>query len=183
MKHIIWFKMASILVCMGLFTNCATVSFDQAKTVSTVMGGTENTRLGQYALGKVFQREGVSSFYPLRDGMDALGVRIRLAEAAEKSIDLQYFLMKNDSAGAVMANALLKAVDRGVRVRFLLDDVFTTVPDGSFLLINQHRNIEPDIQPCLPARDIRTEFHGSVRRGFLALRRNRWLPTHRRHRA
>lgn len=57
-------------------------------------------------------------------------------------LDLQYFLMKNDTAGAVMANALLKAADRGVRVRFLLDDIFTTVPDYSFLLINQHPNIE-----------------------------------------
>jgi putative cardiolipin synthase len=50
--------------------------------------------------------------------------------------------MKNDTAGAVMANALLKAADRGVRIRFLLDDVFTTVPDNSFLLINKHPNIE-----------------------------------------
>ena len=69
-------------------------------------------------------------------------MRLRLAETAEKSLDLQYFLMKNDTAGAVMANALLKAADRGVRVRFLLDDIFTTVPDHSFLLINQHPNIE-----------------------------------------
>jgi putative cardiolipin synthase len=42
----------------------------------------------------------------------------------------------------VIAKALLKAADRGVRVRFLLDDVFTTVPDRNFLLMNQHPNIE-----------------------------------------
>jgi len=71
-----------------------------------------------------------------------LGIRLRLAEKAEKSIDLQYFLMKHDTAGAVIANALLKAANRGVRVRFLIDDVFTTVPDDSFYLINQHPNIE-----------------------------------------
>jgi P-type E1-E2 ATPase len=47
--------------------------------------------------------------------MDALGIRLRLAERAEKSIDMQYFLMKLDTAGTVMANALLKAADRGVR--------------------------------------------------------------------
>ena len=85
---------------------------------------------------------GLSGFYPLSQGMDALGVRLRLAEIAEKSIDLQYFLMKDDTAGAVMMNALLKAADRGVRVRFLLDDIFTTAKDRGLLLINQHPNIE-----------------------------------------
>jgi len=86
--------------------------------------------------------------------MDALGVRLRLAEKAEKSIDLQYFLMKHDTAGVVMANALLKAADRGVRIRFLLDDVFNTVPDRSFLLINQHPNIEIRIFNPLSRRGV-----------------------------
>jgi putative cardiolipin synthase len=121
---------------------CASVSFDQPKTYSTVIGDTADTNFGQYAAYETAKHEGQSAFYPLNQGMDALGVRLRLAEKAQKSIDLQYFLMKNDNAGAVMANALLKAADRGVRVRFLLDDVFTTVPDDSFLLINKHPDIE-----------------------------------------
>ena len=102
----------------------------------------DSTALGKYASLNVELNEGLSGFYPLEKGLDALGMRLRLAEIAEKSLDLQYFLMKNDTAGAVMANALIKAADRGVRVRFLLDDIFTTVPDDSFLLINQHPNIE-----------------------------------------
>ncbi len=136
------FKMSVILVFIGLFAGCATVSFEQPKSYSIAIPSTEETSLGRYAAYKTTQYDGRSGFYPLNEGMDALGVRIRLAERAQKSIDLQYFLMKNDTAGAVMANALLKAADRGVRVRFLLDDVFTTVPDSSFLLINQHPNIE-----------------------------------------
>ena len=99
-------------------------------------------RWANTAAHETAQHDGLSGFYPLRQGMDALGVRLRLAERAEKSIDMQYFLMKLDTAGVVMANALLKSADRGVRVRFLLDDVFTTVPDRSFLLMNQHPNIE-----------------------------------------
>jgi putative cardiolipin synthase len=74
--------------------------------------------------------------------MDALGARLRLAKRAEKSIDLQYFLIKNDTAGVVLINALLKSADRGVRVRFLLDDIFTKTPDRTLLLLNQHANIE-----------------------------------------
>ena len=85
---------------------------------------------------------GPSGFYPLVDGTDALGARLRLIEAAEKTIDAQYFLMKNDSAGQVFAAALFAAADRGVRVRFLLDDIFTTVGDEAMTIIDGHPNIE-----------------------------------------
>jgi len=151
------FKILVILVLAGCLTGCATVSFDQPKSHSTAIANTGTTALGRYASYKASQYDGRSVFYPLNEGMDALGVRLRLSERAQKSIDLQYFLMKNDTAGAVVAKALLKAADRGVRVRFLLDDVFTTVPDDSFLLINQHPNIEIRI------------FNPVSRRGIYAL--------------
>ena len=133
----------TMVLFLALFTSgCATVSFDQSKTYSQAVTDVEDTALGKYASFNVEKHKGLSGFYPLREGMDALGMRLRLAETAEKSLDLQYFLMKSDTAGAVMANALLRAADRGVRVRFLLDDIFTTVADDRFLLINQHPNIE-----------------------------------------
>lgn len=135
-------KQTMVLIFALFVSGCATVSFDQPKSYSQAITDFENTTLGRYASFNVEMQEGLSGFYPLGKGLDALGMRLRLAETAEKSLDLQYFLMKSDTAGAVMANALLKAADRGVRVRFLLDDVFTTVPDDSFLLINQHPNIE-----------------------------------------
>jgi len=50
--------------------------------------------------------------------------------------------MKPDTAGLVVAMSLLEAADRGVRVRFLLDDIFTSAPDRTLLLLNQHPNIE-----------------------------------------
>ena len=130
------------IISAVLLAGCATVTFDQAKSYSEAFTDISDTDLGQYATYKTELQEGLSGFYPLKEGMDALGIRLRLAETAEKSLDLQYFLMKDDTAGAAVANALLKAADRGVRVRFLLDDIFTTVPDDSFLLINSHPNIE-----------------------------------------
>ena len=142
MRTYIRFKQMAILVLAVLLTGCATVSFDQPKSYSQAIHNPEDTALGEYAAFKAEASGGLSNFYPLNNGMDALGARLRLAERAEKSLDLQYFLMKDDTAGAVIANAMLKAADRGVRVRFLLDDIFTTVPDDSFLLINQHPNIE-----------------------------------------
>ena len=131
-----------LLVFVVLFTGCATVSFNQSKLYSFAITDTGDTALGKSVADWVALNEGLSGFYPLRQGMDALGVRLRLAEIAEKSIDMQYFLMKLDTAGAVIAKALLKAADRGVRIRFLIDDIFTTFPDRYFLLMNEHPNIE-----------------------------------------
>lgn len=133
---------SAILIIAGLLAGCATVSFDQPKSYSTTITDYGETTLGKYAAYMTTQHSGGSGFYPLENGMDALGVRLRMVERAENSIDLQYFLMKLDTAGAVLANGLLRAADRGVRIRFLLDDVFTTVPDRSLLLMNQHPNIE-----------------------------------------
>ena len=131
-----------LLLSATAFTGCATVSFTEPKSYSETITDTADTRLGEGVSRWADAHGGLSGFYPLSQGMDALGVRLRLAEIAEKSIDLQYFLMKGDTAGAVMMNALLKAADRGVRVRFLLDDIFTTAKDRGLLLINQHPNIE-----------------------------------------
>jgi len=131
-----------LLLFAAAVTGCATVSFTEPKSYSETITDTADTRLGEGVSEWVDVHGGLSGFYPLSQGMDALGVRLRLAEIAEKSIDLQYFLMKGDTAGAVMMNALLKAADRGVRVRFLLDDIFTTAKDRGLLLIDQHPNIE-----------------------------------------
>ena len=131
-----------LLLLTVVFTGCATVSFDEPKPYSNTITDTADTRLGKKVSRWVEAHDGLSGFYPLSEGMDSLGARLRLAEQADKTIDLQYFLMKDDTAGIVMANALLKAADRGVRVRFLLDDIFTTAPDRGFLLIDQHPNIE-----------------------------------------
>jgi len=149
--------MCILLLLAVISSGCATMAFDEPKPYSKTITDTADTRLGKEASEWVDKHEGLSGFYPLSQGMDALGVRLRLAEVAEKSIDLQYFLMKRDTAGFVMMNALLKAADRGVRVRFLLDDIFTTAPDRGLLLMNQHPNIEVRL------------FNPVSRRGFSSL--------------
>ncbi len=121
---------------------CATVSFDQPKSESTYILDTTQTELGKWSTQWVDAHDGASGFYPLAGGMDALAVRLALAERAEKSIDLQYFLMKDDKAGRVMSKSLLLAADRGVRVRLLLDDIFTSASDRKLVLLHEHPNIE-----------------------------------------
>ena len=104
-------------------------------------------------------------FFPFVFGLDALGARLEMADRAEASIDLQYFLMKDDAAGAVMSDALLRAADRGVRVRFLLDDVFTSAPDSGLLNLSAHPNIEVRLFNPISRRGLHSlNFIGHFRR-------------------
>lgn len=110
-----------------------------------------------------------SEFAPLNDGNEGLGARLRLIERAQHTLDLQYFLMKRDLSGALLAQALLSAADRDVRVRILLDDVFTTASDQGLGLLNAHPNIDlrifnPSRRPGPKAFGFLTEFSRINRR-------------------
>jgi putative cardiolipin synthase len=133
------------LFCLGislLMVSCASVSLDQPKTDSRALVNTPQTKLALRATEWLDGRTDVNGFYPLNQGLDAFGARLALMDAAEASIDVQYFLMKPDEAGLVFAAKLMKAADRGIRVRFLLDDIFTTVDDIGLATLNEHPNIE-----------------------------------------
>ena len=125
-----------------LVSGCASGPIDYPRNYSEVITDTRNTTLGRAVSQWHKEHPGVSGFYPLISGNDAFGARLALIDTAESSIDAQYFLMKKDMAGLVFVAKLLEAADRGVRVRFLLDDVFTSVDDEAFLTMNQHPNIE-----------------------------------------
>lgn len=128
---------------LALFlAGCATAPLDFPKQYSEAIVETGDTSLGKEVAEWTAEHPGKSGFYPLAGGLDALGIRLAMIERAERTIDAQYFLMKPDSAGVLFAIKLLDAADRGVRVRFLLDDIFTTVKDDGLLLLNQHPNIE-----------------------------------------
>ena len=121
---------------------CASAPLDYPKQQSFAV---ERTSDGREAAAVSLWLDGnadTNGFYPLIEGFDAFGARLKLMSVAESSIDAQYFLMKPDDAGLVFAGRMLEAADRGVRVRFLLDDIFTTVEDRYLAVLNSHPNIE-----------------------------------------
>ena len=132
-----------LLLCLSLATTgCVTAPFDYPRESSEAIDPDEDSTLRTRVQVWQAANPGPSGFYPLIRGSEGFGARLRLIEQAEKTIDAQYFLMKGDDAGKVFAGSLLAAADRGVRVRFLLDDVFTTVKDKGLELIDAHPNIE-----------------------------------------
>jgi putative cardiolipin synthase len=149
-------RLILIVATCAASTGCASVDFHGPRTESSAPQNVSGTALGDFAAEKYPLNYELSGFVPLPNGTDALGARLRLAAMAEKSLDLQYFLMKGDTAGRVLAAALLGAADRGVRVRFLLDDVFTTTRDRTLLLLNTHPNIEVRLFNPVARRGLRT---------------------------
>lgn len=135
-----------LVVYIYLLSGCASVNLEKEYPRSMAFTDTQKTKLGQIAnrLASNSKKESAeaSGFYPLTNGIESFGLRLTLAEAAEKSIDLQYYLIKNDPAGRMFVGTLLRAADRGVRVRILLDDIFTSGYDQGMLALDSHPNIE-----------------------------------------
>lgn len=140
---------------LSFLAACASTNFDVVQESSFAIPASENTRLGKHTSDWARSHSSSeSAFFPLTQGSDSLGARLRMIDAAEKSIDLQYFLMKDDIVGALISAKLLEAADRGVRVRFLLDDIFTTIKDVDLFVLDEHENIEVRL------------FNPIARRGF-----------------
>ena len=87
-------------------------------------------------------RGGESGIVALREGTDAFAARYLLAEAAERTLDVQYYIWHNDVAGGLLFDALRRAAARGVRVRLLLDDNNTVGMDAVLASLNAQSGIE-----------------------------------------
>ncbi len=75
-------------------------------------------------------------------GREAFAARVALVQAAERSIDAQYYIWHDDITGATLMRALREAADRGVRVRLLLDDNNTKGLDPAIAMLDAHPQIE-----------------------------------------
>lgn len=113
---------------------------------------TARTRLGR-AVAAWFERNPArAGIYRLDSGADALGARVGLVDHAEKTIDIQSYLIKDDLTGNLVALHLAAAADRGVRVRLLMDDALTEEVDAGLLSLDEHENIEVRVFNPFPRR-------------------------------
>jgi putative cardiolipin synthase len=78
----------------------------------------------------------------LLDNTDAYAARKFSADQAGRSLDLMYYIWSTDVSGWLLIDALIRAANRGVRIRLLLDDVNVQGFDRTFLALTQHPLIE-----------------------------------------
>jgi putative cardiolipin synthase len=132
------------LVVVAALGGCASLQpgSDYPKTSSSALANPEHTRLGAQ-FGAMSRRQGGESGYRILSvGVDGLLVRSQLIDAAERTLDLQYFIFRGDETGRLLTDALLRAADRGVRVRVLVDDGDTVAGDEQIIALDAHPNIE-----------------------------------------
>lgn len=78
----------------------------------------------------------------IQSGVAAFAARAKAARAAQSSLDLQYYIWRNDLTGRILAREVLKAAERGVRVRLLLDDMYAIGGERRLAALDAHPNIE-----------------------------------------
>lgn len=83
-----------------------------------------------------------SGIYTLANPHEAFAVRALLAGAAQRTLDVQYYIWRSDLTGTLLMESLRKAADRGVRVRILLDDSGSATFDSILAALDSHANIE-----------------------------------------
>lgn len=137
-------KVNILLLCCIILVlgGCAKLPDNSNRSLSYAYPEPEKTAISQWHRQHLEAHPGKAGLLLLTNGMDAFAAREVLANIAEHTIDAQYYLLHEDTIGALFIDRLLKAADRGVRVRLLLDDMGLEGRDFGLENINAHPNVE-----------------------------------------
>lgn len=120
----------------------------------------EATELDRLLARPVAAHPGESGLTLLSDNLDAYAARVLSARLAGRSLDLQYYMWRDDVTGRLLAAEVAAAADRGVRVRLLLDDMNVVGLDPVLLALDAHPNFEVRLfNPSIMRK-------GGIRRGI-----------------
>ncbi len=125
-----------------VLTGCAGLPENVDRKYSYAFQDTDETTIGRAVKKGRANNPDKSGFFLLGNGLDAFVARVVSASVAERSIDVQYYLYHNDLVGNLLSYSLLKAADRGVRVRMLLDDMGLKGRGMDIATFESHPNIE-----------------------------------------
>ena len=135
-------KRLLILVTAALLAACSSLPLvDRPAIASEAIALNPDTALGRLARRSA-PDEDSSGFRLMPLGPFSLDARVELAQRAQVSLDVQYYHFENDETGRWLIRALRDAAQRGVRVRLLLDDLYTGGHDMLFLAFAAHPNVE-----------------------------------------
>ena len=127
-----------LLLAASFTAGCASVDWDAPKSHTTALA-----RPPSESLASAFEAHpDESGFLLLADGIEAFGARLLLASRSHTSLDAQYYFILDDVTGHAFFRELLKAADRGVRVRLLLDDIATSGYDPGLAALDSHPHFE-----------------------------------------
>ncbi len=137
LTHLWWIL---VLLSAGL-TGCAGLPTDVQRPVSQAMPAAPSSTLARLVQA--------STPDPAKSGVrlmswsaQALDTRIEMARRAQHSLDVQYYVIHDDETGRYLLRSLRDAALRGVRVRLLIDDLYTAGSDPLLRSLAAYPNIE-----------------------------------------
>ncbi|MES2069121.1 MAG: phospholipase D family protein [Pseudomonadota bacterium] len=133
-----------LVLIFAILSGCASLppGSDFPKNRSAALAHPEETRLGRQFDNAARKHGGNSGFRIVPVGADGFLIRMQMINAAERTLDLQYFIFRGDETGRLLTEAVLHAADRGVRVRILIDDGETVVGDDQISALEAHTSVE-----------------------------------------
>ncbi len=131
-----------VLASVLLAAACTSVRYDAPRIVSHAFDRPMETVLGQEYWPQLAASPGQSGFHLLVSGQDAFAARAALAQSAQRTLDLQYYIVAQDTTATVLLYDVLQAAQRGVRVRLLVDDMNVSDRESDLAMLARCANVE-----------------------------------------
>jgi putative cardiolipin synthase len=151
-----------LVLALGLAA-CATLPTQVDRPVSQALAPSIDSPLVRVARESVPDPSS-SGFRLMPLGLYSLDARIELIRRARSSLDVQYYLIQDDRSGRLFMRSLRDAALRGVRVRLLVDDLYTAGADPLFAGLAAFPNVEVRLfNPfCCARQSVATRFAASL---------------------
>ena len=130
-----------VLLTLLVLTSCASLPPNINAPKTYALQDTNDTKFAKKSRLLIEKSNNESGFFLLSNSLDAYTARIAIIRHAERSIDAQYYMIHNDLTGILFGEQLIKAADRGIRVRLLLDDMDLADRDEGLATVASHPNI------------------------------------------
>jgi putative cardiolipin synthase len=140
-----------LLACL-MIGACSTLPKNDHREESKALTDTGDTKLARVAMASrpaagpaaasADPDPSYSGLELVSRGEEAFGNLYTLISRAERSLDLQYYIIKDDPEARTLLRAAREAAERGVRVRVLLDDFYTSGEDERIAWYSAHPNID-----------------------------------------
>jgi putative cardiolipin synthase len=130
-----------LLWLAACLAGCAGLPDKVERQPAESLGAATDTPLGRIAKASTADPE-LSGFRLMPTGQYALQARLELARRAQRTLDVQYYQIHNDRTGRYLLRTLRDASQRGVRVRLLIDDLYTAGEDELLLALDAYPNLE-----------------------------------------
>ena len=137
-----WLHRVLVFLLVTSSVGCAQLQPRPDLPLDTAIPLSDNGPLDRVIAPAETQHPGQSAFRLVVDGPEAFAMRVHSARLALRSLDVQTYIWHADLTGMYLAQQLVDAADRGVKVRLLLDDMDARAKNAGLAALAAHPNID-----------------------------------------